>query len=227
MTHLTLHLHGKNPSGYQYQRSRNPSFAASSRASQLGGARGYAAENVRLKMEFATFRSPPERLLSTRREVNKPFACQARSPSRTSPKDVTQSTERVRFNQRSHISAADITSDSQKLFFASLVLFRAPPESKRGSGKGDRNSAEAHTWACFMYELSIVHSRLRRGAIGVRFHLFASEVATPNLLSNYKAGTAASPPPYPAATLSNPVGEILTARPRTKRRLPFRGCVNR
>lgn len=34
----------KKPTGYQYQRSRNPSFAASSRASKLGGARGYAAK---------------------------------------------------------------------------------------------------------------------------------------------------------------------------------------
>lgn len=93
MTHLISSFAWKKPTGYRYQRSHNPSFAASSRASQLGAARGYAAKkNVPLKMEFATFRSPPERLLSTRQAVNKPFACQARSPTCYTPsqKDATR-----------------------------------------------------------------------------------------------------------------------------------------
>lgn len=189
----------KKPTGYQYQRLHNPSFAAFSRASQLGCARGYAAKHVPLKMEFATFRSPPERLLSTHQEVNKPFACQARSPTCYHPAPPkrcdTPRTERVRFNQRSHISAADITSDSQKLFFASFVLFQtqAPPESKRA---GARNSTEAHAGVLCMSSPSFIPASA--GApLGSVFIFFASEVATPNLLSNYKVGTTAPPPHCP------------------------------
>lgn len=196
MTHLTLHLHGKNPpainiSARAIHHSQPPRVRLSSAA--LGAT---PPKNVALKMGFATFRSPPERLLSTHQEVNKPFVCQARSPTRPPERCDTPRTERVRFNQRSHTSAADITSDSQKLFFASLVLFqtRAPPESKRASGKGLGIPRKcSHALVLCMSSPSFIPASAGAPS-GSVFHLFASRVATPNLLSNYKAGTAAWPP---------------------------------
>lgn len=89
-------------------------------ASQLCAARGYAS-NARLKMEFATFRSPPEDI-SAHQEIYKTHLSTLPPPPLKMCACDTSRKECINSNQHSWIHVTDITS-TVKSIFASVFYF--------------------------------------------------------------------------------------------------------